>query len=276
MKKLLFACFVLLAFLLSACGTSKPIAEGKTEGKVSMADVYKQKVLQASQTPDCLTARIKMEVQNGGKNISANGNLRMKRNEVVQLSLQVLGFEVARLEFMPTEVLIVNRMEKEYVRAAYADVDFLRKAGLDFYSLQALFRNELFLPGEHNVQAALGRFAVQQAGAESILQLTDAPTLNYAFTTETATARISQLAVQGKKAVAQPPFVWRYEDFVTTGNQSFPSRMECQVSGAGKTAGFTLRLSRLSNDSDWETTTRLSSKYKQRSANDLLNKILAL
>lgn len=80
-----------------------------------------------------------MDVDADGKQISCGGSLKMKRDDVIQLSLTFLGFEVGRLEFTPKDGLVVDRIHKQYSRASYAEVDFLRQAGLDFYTLQSLF-----------------------------------------------------------------------------------------------------------------------------------------
>lgn len=74
--------------------------------------------------------------QGNGKEISVPGQLRMRKDEVIRLSLQVpiLGTEVGRIEFAKDYVLFVDRMHKEYVKAKYSDVGFLRDNGINFYS----------------------------------------------------------------------------------------------------------------------------------------------
>ena len=66
-----------------------------------------------------------MDINLGQKDLSVNGTLRMKRNDVVQLSLTFLGMEVGRMEFTPSDVLIIDRFNKQYVRASYDEVSFL-------------------------------------------------------------------------------------------------------------------------------------------------------
>lgn len=276
MKHLLFATLTLTLLCFASCRGTKELTDTKHNIATTEAEAYKQKVVAQNQSPECVTARLKFETISTGKQLSAGGHLRMKRDEVIQLSLQVLGFEVAKLEFTPTEVLVVNRMEKEYVRATYADVAFLQRAGLDFYALQALFRGELFVPGERQASAALHRFAVLQHTDNCLLQLTDAPTLNYSFLTDRSSARIRQLSVAGKSPTSQAQFLWSYDDFGSLNDATIPTVMKCAISAEGKTAGFSLQLSRIDNNSDWETHTQVSKKYKERTAAELLGKLLAL
>lgn len=150
--------FVILAVLsLAACRSSRDLSktpsstlEHTSETKTK-AEHYVKRVCANAQTEKTITARIKMSLNAGGKDISAGGTLRMKRDDVVQLSLTFLGFEVARMEFSPNDVLLIDRYNKRYVRAKYSDMKFLQQAGLDFNALQALFWGELFRPGHESV-----------------------------------------------------------------------------------------------------------------------------
>lgn len=273
--------FIFLAVLtLSACRSSKDLAKGTPADKADNAELvasraalhYAEKVHDNAQKAKAVTARIKMELAAGGKDVSVGGTLRMKRDEVIRLSLTLLGFEVGRLEFTPSEVLILDRVNTQFVRAAYADVSFLRTAGLDFYALQSLFWNELFVPGEQ--RPILSRFTMGTAGDHTLLSLSDAPNLDYAFLTATATALIDRVTVESKTAGRPGRFEWRYADFVRLDGRSFPTTMRCSVTGLGKDVGFSLSLSRLDNDDRWETRTNVSAKYKERRADDILRGLL--
>lgn len=102
----------------------------------------------------------------------------MKRDQMIRISLRMLGFEVGVMEFTPADVLVIDRFNKQYVRAAYNEVGFLRQAGLDFYSLQALFWNELFLPGQHQLTTSdLKRFTLEQVQQTNVLVPTSTPAL---------------------------------------------------------------------------------------------------
>lgn len=88
-----------------------------------------------------------------GKSITLPGALRMRRDQVIRLQIFIpyIGTEAARIEFTPDYVLVVDRLHKQYVKGDYNQLDFLRNNGLSFYSLQALFWNQLMLPGTNRV-----------------------------------------------------------------------------------------------------------------------------
>ena len=96
-----------------------------------------------------VTSKMNLDLNLGGKSLSVGGSCNLKRDEVIQLSLVAMGFmEVGRLEFTPQYMMMVNRMGREYVKVDYADVPYLQQAGVDFYTLQALFWSDVFVPGQ--------------------------------------------------------------------------------------------------------------------------------
>jgi len=278
--KTLFPAIVLAALsALSACRSPQSATAGRDAAARSemQAEAYRNKVTANAQTARTLTARVKLSLSLDGRDLSAGGSLRMKRDDVVQLSVTFLGAEVARLEFSPKDVLLIDRFNKQFVRATYDQVDFLRHAGLDFHAVQALFWNELFLPGNKPLtHDGLARFSVSSAGAHTLLSLTDAPGLEYHFLTVTKDAAIDRLTVRGKNPAARGELTWRYEDFTTFNGKPFPTKMSVALTGMGRDSGFSLTLSKLGNADGWETHTQPSSKYKERDANALFRQLMGM
>lgn len=278
MKHLLVALVALC--LMTACGTTKSASDGSKDKETARTEAaamaYKKRVAANAQTQTCITAHAKINVQGAGKNLSVGGTLKMKRDDVVQLSLTVLGIEVGRLEFTPQDVLIVDRVNKQYVRARYDQVAFLQTADLDFYAFQSLLWNELFVPGQRFAAGQLHRFSVSESGDHTLLQLKDAKALDYNFVTATKTAQISRVTVESKDTRHKAgELVCRYDDFTRLGGKPFPQCIDLAFRGAGQDMGLTLQLSRLDNNAKWETRTTISSKYSKRDANALLQQLIS-
>ena len=153
---------LVLPMLLAACGAKKNLVKttnttttttvttSRTGTNTEMQKLaFLQKVADNSVYAKNIVGDMKFNLVIGDKNITATGALRMRKNEVIriQLFIPLLGTEVGRLEFTPNYVLVIDRLHKEYVKADYNQLDFLKNNGLNFYSLQALFWNQLFLPG---------------------------------------------------------------------------------------------------------------------------------
>ena len=287
MKQLLYICLVVLAF--TACRSSKNIEKSKLPSTTTPTEVsrvkaaqaaaalaYTQKVVSHKVNSQCISANAKVRITGmGGKDLSANGKLQMKRNQMVRISLRMLGFEVGVMEFTPTDVLVIDRFNKQYVRAAYNEVGFLRQAGLDFYSLQALFWNELFLPGQHQLTASdLKRFTLEQTQQTTVLVPTGTPQLTYRFITDSHTETLRRLQVLGKKATDKGEFAFNYDQFQQLGGKQFPTQLQLAVSGTGKDVSLGISLSSLKTNADFDTTgTKLSNKYTRRSAAEVLSKL---
>ncbi|MCD8203501.1 MAG: DUF4292 domain-containing protein, partial [Prevotella sp.] len=139
-----------VALLLVSCGTSKSTVESSTsviESSVSNNAgeqnlEYLRKVYDNEVYAQNISSKIKFTLTAGSKDVSVSGSLKMKKDEVIRIQLTPLGImEAGRIEFTKDYVLIMDRINKEYIKADYSQVDFLKENGLDFYALQALLWN---------------------------------------------------------------------------------------------------------------------------------------
>ena len=140
---------LMLCILLASCrskkevvSTTATVSDNTTIG-VPPSQGNKQPADAKQQEETCVTAKVRLELASNGKSTSVGGMLRMKRNDVIQLSLVTFGvLEVARIEMTPEYFLLVDKMGRQYVKASYNDVSFLRDADVDFYTIQSYFWNE--------------------------------------------------------------------------------------------------------------------------------------
>ena len=264
---------VLMAVLmLTGCKTSQTVQKG---GKEAVSGkIFKQKVMSNNQTAKAITAKMKIRLIVGDKDFSLGGSLKMMRDDVIQLSLSFLGMEVGRMEFTQSDVLVVDRVHRQYARVPYSKIDFLQSANLDFSDLQALFWNEIFVPGQRDVAAALDQFSLAESGDHTLLSLKSAPKLDYSFLTVTSSALLSRTSINPKNAVEQDNLVCKYDNFTKLGGHNFPSQINVTFKGA-KTYTMDISLSGLNNATDWTTRTQVSSKYTPMNIEKLLEKMAA-
>lgn len=144
-------------------------------------------VLNRAPAWDALTAKMSMAVDLNGKGATKiSGTIRMKRDEVIQLSLTApfIGIEVARAEISPDGILVMDRLNKRYVQVSFAELKGLAKADLDFHSLQALFLNEIFLPGKTTLSARdISAFTVHPENEHAVLEVKNGKKFAYRFRT---------------------------------------------------------------------------------------------
>lgn len=168
MKKLLY---LLAIVLLASCHSSKKAQ--KTDGADATAPTTTVTTPTKTQTPSKkisatekllqgvdstsyanYTAKVKVGIKQNGKSVSTSGSLKMQWNEVVQISLvdPILGItEVGRIEFSKDNILIVDRMNKQYVQESYKSLSALAKTDISFEYLQALFWSEAQKPNNNKI-----------------------------------------------------------------------------------------------------------------------------
>lgn len=272
--------------LLVACGTTKSTTSTSasvTTNAEEQSYVFVGKVYNNASIAKSLQASIDFSVGDGSHNISCDGKLRMKRDEVIRINLSAFGLmEVGVLEFTPEYVMIIDKIHAEYVKAPYSDVDFLAQNGLSFYSLQALFWNELFYPGEKKVtESVLRRFDTKVAEGTSKDVFIEQGGMTYTWKAATQDARITAADVKYvSRQYGTTQLHWDYDNFKAVAGKMFPHRQSFNLFstaiGNGRKAVVTIDMSKIEVGKDFETRTTPSSRYQKVEAKDLLQKLLSM
>lgn len=265
---------VAMVMVLASCSSTKTLKsahsiEGMTETE------FVQNVIVNAGGWDALTAKMSLAIDLEGKGATkVNGTLRIKKDEVIQMSIApFLGIEVARAEISPDGILVIDRMNKRYVEVSFAEVKALAHADLDFHTLQALFLNELFLPGKGDLTSRdASSFKVGQEAEGVLLSVKRAKRFSYQFLTEAPEALLKESLI----GLNGTPYLlrWKYADFRKLGQKQFPTDMQLAFEGGKKPVKAAFGLSRLSTDNDWETHTEVSSKYEKVKLEDILKLLL--
>lgn len=285
-----------LPLLLGACGTKKVVeGNGTTSSQTQNANssrghqsealkklTFVQKVSDNQVYSKNIVGNMSFSLQMGSKDISVPGALRMRKDQVIriQLFIPILGTEVGRLEFTPDYVLIIDRLHKEYIKADYNQVDFLKKQGVNFYSLQALFWNQLLLPGNQRVsESDLKKFDADLDAAGDVVSVTfKQGNMTYAWGADRNTGRILQSDVKYKTANSNSVLHIDYSNFKNVGVKQFPASLKLKfmtdLAKSDKEMQISIDMNAVKTDSNWETETKVSDKYKKVSPEDVLSKIM--
>lgn len=265
-------CVLMMGFLVS-CSSTKSLKkshsiEGMTESE------YVETVM--SNAWNALTAKMSLAIDMEGKGTTkVNGTLRVKKGEVVQLSISapLLGFEVARAEITPDGVLVIDRLNKRYVKVPFSELEAMTKVSLDFHILQALFLNEVFLPGKEFLNHRdVSSFGVVQESNGVWLDVKKTKQFTFRFLTQAPEAFLKEslIGLYGTSYALQ----WKYDDFQKLEQKSFPTNMNVSFQGFKKPVAASFRLSRISTNTDWETHTEVSAKYEKVELADILKMLL--
>ena len=270
-----------MPLFLTSCHTHKQVVKDTpvltSEESMENAAIL-DKVTGNAQPAQFVTSKLKFSVEYGSQQMSLTGNLRMKRDDVIQMQLMAFGFvEAARLEFTKDYVLIIDRINKQYLKAPYNYVDFLRNSGINFYTLQALFWNELFKPGMQKVDKnALANFNTSTDGDDAIITLEQGK-MNYSWLTNRQSGRIKMTNISYRDLLkGNTQLNWDYQEFTKMGSKTFPNNMKVTLTTPEKELILGIRLNYLSNESDWETRTKVSDKYHEVDVDQILRRFMSL
>lgn len=277
-----------LPLLLTACGSQKAAVQDsskagqRTESKAAASSfAFVEKVNDNKVSTENIVADLTFSATMGSKDVSVPGSLHMRKDKVIRLQLfiPIIRTEVGRLEFTPDYVLVVDRMHKQYVKEDYNKLDFLRDNGLNFYSLQALFWNQLFLPGTRSVgENDLQKFSADvNATSEYIpVSLTEG-NMSYLWNANRLTGLISDALVTYTASSGKSALTWKYSDFKAVGAKQFPANEEFsfQTTASKKVQKTTvvLDMDGIKTTDKWDAETEVSSKYKKIEAADIFGKL---
>ena len=265
---------VLLLVALASCSSTKSIK--KSHSIEGMSEVeYVEKVIRNTGGWDALTAKVSLSVDLGGKSTTkVGGTLRIKKGEVIQLSVApLLGIEVARAEISPEGVMVIDRVNRQYVKVSFAEVESLVHTDLDFHTLQALFLHELFLPGKKDLNARdASHFRVNVIPEGVALDAKKTGHFTYQFLTQAPEALLKESCIGLSGTTYQ--LRWKYDAVRPFEQGQFPTGMQIIFEGAEKPVKATLALSRLSANSNWETHTEVSARYTKVELADILKMLI--
>lgn len=285
-----------LPFFLSACGAKKAIMSDGTVKTVQTSATpggkngavekltFVQKVSDNQVYTKNIVGNMSFNIQMGDKDITVPGALRMRKDEVIriQLFIPIIGTEVGRIEFTPKYVLIIDRLHKEFIKADYTQVDFLKKQGVNFYSLQALFWNQLLLPGTQKVsESDLKKFDADLSVSGNAVPVTfKQGNMTYSWQANRDNGRIQQADVKYNTGSSTSVLHIDYGDFKSVGVKWFPASQQLTFSTDATRKKQELKLnmemSEVKTDSNWEAETQVSAKYKQVAPEDVLRKIMSM
>ena len=157
MNKIKYLFLLPLCLAIMACGSSKKAAEGK-ENTVKIEENNKkqeeqkqqgQKQKPVAEKPSITVSRfvsdLKVNIELDGSKYSLDGKISMKRGEVMRINLSFMGFiEVGIIEFSPQDILIVNRMGKEFTRMPYDAFDAFTRNNITYANMEYLAWEKLY------------------------------------------------------------------------------------------------------------------------------------
>jgi hypothetical protein len=266
-----------MVILFSGCKTTRQTAS------VALSGMSKQERIETIQnksvTFNTLSSPLRFSFQSKKKKntTSANAQLRIIKDQIIQLSIRIplLGTEVARISIMPDQVIIIDRMNKRYVSEPVQKLKEITSFDFDFYSLQALFTDQLFIAGKPTVTPEDYRtFRWSEDKFLSKLNNTDTQGINYDFVSD-YTNRIIQTEMYKDKTKANVN--WQYTNFgPASNNRLFPMQMTMELTVPNDLITLNLTLSSVDIDTDFKLDTAIPKGYQSVEIEQIIKMIQSL
>ena len=274
---------VALPLVFTACGSRKKVVKEEapiTPEMQSKID-FIARVNDRAQTTKFLTSKVKFSVEVGQQKLTLTGNLKMKRDDVIRLQLMAFGFvEAGRIELTKDYVLIMDRINKQYLKAPWMSVDFLRNSGITFSTLQSLFWNELFRPSvvtvEKHATDSIADYNLLDSGDDMIISLEQGK-MDSSWLASRNDAIIKMANILYKDRFnGNSQLNWDYDQFEKLNKSLFPRKSAVTLTTKEKEVKLGMTLSYIGAETEWETRTEISNKYREVSVDEILRRFMSL
>jgi len=276
-KNKLIALVMLLgiAVLLNSCKTSHQaqqiaLTKQTVEERVEM-------ILGQALPFNTFSGNLRFGIQPGKNrgNMATGAQLKIIKDQMIQLSLRdpILGVvEAARVNISPEQILIIDRINRMYFAESMENLKKRFPFDFNFYSLQALFTNQLFIAGAQALTPDdYTAFDYREDKFSATLSHRDSRGIIYNFISD-YTHRIQKTEVYNSSKTTN--LSWDYSDFgQTSNNRLFPMKMNVTLNVPTDLFSMSLDFSSVDIDTPFELTADIPAKYKQINLDQIIKVI---
>lgn len=260
---------LLLIYLMAGCKTSEKVGTVDTGAAKAHAEFFDSMEKQSFQFRT-LSARMNVDLNIPGKEMSSRVDLKMVKDSAFLLSVQpILGIELFRLEMNTDSIKIIDRMNKRYVAENYTNLKNQTPIAFNFFNLQALFINHIFVPGEKGIsQKEYHRFLLNQEGNRAEVKIKDSMGLLYTFLADGEEKLLSTHITNDTESYA---LQWIYKDFRLNDKQPFPMMMDANIYTDNTfRGGITINFNRIQTNIPVQVEASIPDKYRRITLADIL------
>lgn len=266
MKRLVYILAVLL--LMTACHTQKTgQVPHRREGKKQVLEqvVQHQPVFQTAKA-----AKVRFSIRYEERLITASGTINIYTDSAILVSVQpMLGIEMLRIELTPQAVVVVDKMNRRFVRMTFGELQKKVHMPVSFQDIQALCTNRLFVIGKEPSRIPDLNFRLTQEDGHWLLQH-NAGLLRYTYVVgkDDYALQQTELSVPMTNYTAQVC----YRQPETVDGVYFPQVIELIFNLPKLTGSCTISLQRLCFECNVNVKPLELDRYKQVNLSTLLSK----
>lgn len=274
LSKYLIVLLLVLFVGIYSCKPKERIVQAASELEDKTNSNLFEDILENEVRYSTFSSKLNMSFSTGRKVLNSRATLRIVRNEAIQLSIQpIFGIEMFRLYIQPDCIIILDRMNKRYVQETYDDLKKEYPIGFNFYTLQSLFTNALFIPEQSNVLIDdYNKFRYLQSSDNYLLSGRDKLSdINYSFCVNgNDQITLTQMYMPAKKYSLE----WSYDEFTLVEKLFFPFKMKVSASSQEVNLNTSISLSSINFDESLTLDSSIPSSYTKVELKEVI-KLLA-
>lgn len=259
---------------ITGCKSKKTIASSSTLESKSNKEVVND-VLNKELKFNTIYAKGNVEFKTGGSSKEFSTIFKIIKDDVLQASVRpFLGVEALSLTLTPDSIVILDRLNKNYVAESINNPEIITNFDFNFYNLQALLTNKLFIPGQKSLsEKDYDQFKITSTPELYMLQTKDKSDLLYSFAVDASDRIASTLIYSERKNIT---LQWSYNDFINDNNQIYPTSIETKVDIAKRRIDLNISYDKLEIDKQFKIETSIPSRYKKVSFMELVGSYMKM
>lgn len=266
-KRKIYTIYLLAVIIgLSGCKSKQTLVESGELKSKSHNQVLKDEQGSEIQFKN-LTGKVNfaLVLPGGPKNTKkVGGVVKLIKDEVFQVSFRMFGIEGFRMTATPDSIYIIDRMNKNY---AVENIKNIQKDfNFNFYNMQALFTNALFVPGQKALDKNdYSKFKLNK-GVDTYMASISSNNTLYSFAIDANDRIASTVIYKGEGEAIQ----WSYQKFIIDNKRVYPTEMQTQIEYGDKRFNFNISYDKLDFDTDLNIDYSLPTKYTKMTIKQIM------
>jgi len=274
-KRILYVVLISAIIPISSCKSKRDIIKltSPVEDKAN-SELFSD-ILDNALEFESLSARLNIGLTTKSNSLSSKAQMKLLKDRGMMVSVQPLfGIEVLRLYIDPDYVVLIDRMNKRYVRESMETVKSLYPMGFDYYTLQSILTNSLFVSGKKDVTKDDYHLFNYNKSSEHSYYLTNRDNesqVDYSFSVNgDDKITFTNLTQQDTGYSLQ----WTYSSFVALGKgEIFPQRMNSTLMNSKRRLDVTMDFTNFVVDEPVELSVDIPDSYNKVSIADIIRLI---
>jgi hypothetical protein len=233
-------------------------------------------IIQSGIRYNTFSSNLKLSVKPGKKSreTAVDAQLRIVKDEAIQLSLRIpiLGTEAFKLVITPDNLLVIDRLNKQYLSESMHDMKAKAPFDFDYYSLEALFTNQLFIAGKKEITASdYQAFQIREDAFLVHIDYTDKQAVRYDFTGDYSN-RIQSTQMDQSKWKSHLQCIYTGWG-LTSNKRTFPMSLNMTLNIPDEVYTLDFACKSVDIDTDFSIDYTVPNKYKQVTLQQVLKLI---